>query len=184
MKKFCSSTYKAFESIFTNPLLQVFFAKMKYSLTNSKFQEAFGRYFRRKIIFLLITCGNEDYVSCFWKKVKKEAPTFIVNACHMSLLILKNSCGKSTGVLVIFFIPFSSFLRLTIRWLLLLKRLAWSHTLTDLLYHLSAVNRSTLMYFLLLYFSLYRYCHFCPSVRTFSHLYMQWHNPKTDWSGM
>ena len=124
MKKFCSSTYKAFESIFTNPLLQVFFAKMKYSLTNSKFQEAFGRYFRRKIIFLLITCGNEDYVSCFWKKVKKEAPTFIVNACHMSLLILKNSCGKSTGVLVIFFIPFSSFLRLTIRWLLLLKRLA------------------------------------------------------------
>lgn len=123
-EKFCSSTYKAFESIFTNPLLQVFFAKMKYSLTNSKFQEAFGRYFRRKIIFLLITCGNEDYVSCFWKKVKKEAPTFIVNACHMSLLILKNSCGKSTGVLVIFFIPFSSFLRLTIRWLLLLKRLA------------------------------------------------------------
>ena len=98
MKKFCSSTYKAFESIFTNPFLQVFFAKMKYSLTNSKFQEAFGRYFRRKIIFLLITCGNEDYVSCFWKKVKKEAPTFIVNACHMSLLILKNSCGKSTGV--------------------------------------------------------------------------------------
>ena len=106
MKKFCSSTYKAFESIFTNPPFASFFAKMKYSLTNSKFQEAFGRYFRRKIIFLLITCGNEDYVSCFWKKVKKEAPTFIVNACHMSLLILKNSCGKSTGVLVIFFIQF------------------------------------------------------------------------------
>jgi len=51
MKKFCSSTYKAFESIFTNPLLQVFFAKMNYSLTNCKFQSIFGRYFRRKIYF-------------------------------------------------------------------------------------------------------------------------------------
>ena len=40
------------------------------------------------------------------KKIKKEAPTFIVSACHMFLLILKYSCGKSTGVLVIFFITF------------------------------------------------------------------------------
>ena len=52
MKKFCPSTYKAFEKIFTTPLLQVFFAKMNYSLTNCKFQSIFGRYFRRKIIFL------------------------------------------------------------------------------------------------------------------------------------
>ena len=44
--------------------------------------------------------------AAFEKKVKKEAPTFIVSACHMFLLILKYSCGKSTGVLVIFFITF------------------------------------------------------------------------------
>ena len=44
-------TYKALETVFTNPLLRVFFAEMKYSLTNSKFQRAFGRYFRRKIYF-------------------------------------------------------------------------------------------------------------------------------------
>ena len=51
LKNNCSSTYKALETVFTNPLLQVFFAEMKYSLTNCKFQRAFGRYFRRKIYF-------------------------------------------------------------------------------------------------------------------------------------
>ena len=114
-EKFCSSTYKAFESIFTNSLLQVFFAKMKYSLTNSKFQRAFGRYFRRKNHFSTNHTWELEECQMIFLKIKKEAPTFIVSAYHMSLLILKNSCGKSTGVLVIFFIPFSSFLRLTIR---------------------------------------------------------------------
>ena len=146
MKKFCSSTYKAFESIFTNSLLQVFFAKMKYSLTNSKFQRAFGRYFRRKNHFSTNHTWELEECQMIFLKIKKEAPTFIVSAYHMSLLILKNSCGKSTGVLVIFFIPFSSFLRLTIRWLLLLKQSAQSYTLTSLLYHLSAVNRLMLGY--------------------------------------
>ena len=31
MKKFCSSTYKAFESVFTNPLLQVFMRKLHFT---------------------------------------------------------------------------------------------------------------------------------------------------------
>ena len=106
MKKFCSSTYKAFESIFTNPPFASFFAKMKYSLTNSRFQRAFGRYFRRKNHFSTNHTWELEECQMIFLKIKKEAPTFIVNACHMSLLILKNSCGKSTGVLVIFFIQF------------------------------------------------------------------------------
>ena len=106
MKKFCSSTYKAFESIFTNPLLQVFFAKMNYSHTNCKFQRVFGRYFRRKNHFSTNHTWELEECQMIFLKIKKEAPTFIVSACHMFLLILKYSCGKSTGVLVIFFITF------------------------------------------------------------------------------
>ena len=83
MKKFCSSTYKAFESIFTNPLLQVFFAKMKYSLTNSKFQRAFGRYFCRKNYFSTNHTWQCEECQIILKKSKKEAPTVIVSACKI-----------------------------------------------------------------------------------------------------
>ena len=76
MKKFCSSTYKAFESIFTNPPFASFFAKMKYSLTNSRFQRAFGRYFRRKNHFSTNHTWQWGLGQLLLKKVQKRNTNF------------------------------------------------------------------------------------------------------------
>ena len=76
MKKFCSSTYKAFESVFTNPLLQVFFAKMNYSLTNCKVQRVFGRYFRRKNHFSTNHTWQWESCQLLLKKGQKRSTNF------------------------------------------------------------------------------------------------------------
>ena len=56
---------------------------MKYSLTNSKFQRAFGRYFCRKNYFSTNHTWEFEECQIILKKSKKEAPTVIVSACKI-----------------------------------------------------------------------------------------------------
>ena len=81
------STYKALETVFTNPFLQVFYAQMKYFFTNCKFQRAFGRCFSKKIYFPTNHMWQSVQCQILLKKGKKEALTVIVSACHSIILI-------------------------------------------------------------------------------------------------
>ena len=123
-KSFVPLPIKLLKVYLPTPFCKFFSQKWNIPSLIASFRRHLDGTSAEKIIFSTNHTWELEECQMIFFKIKKEAPTFIVSAYHMSLLILKNSCGKSTGVLVIFFIPFSSFLRLTIRWLLLLKRLA------------------------------------------------------------